>query len=210
MARPTNTEERRAELVDGLLAVMARKGYEQATIAAIAREAGLAPGLVHYHFGSKHEILVALVQRLGRVIEARTEARLDEAGDDPRARLRAVIEAHVALGPDADPRAVAAWVVVAGEAIRHPDVRKIYTGMIRATFVRLESLTLECLESERRSDRAAGSIASAVLSAIEGAFVLSSAAPGVLAKGYAAPSLGAMVDALLDAQPVQRAGRPAR
>ena len=38
---------------------MARRGYAEATVARVAAEAGLAPGLVYYHFKSKEDILVA-------------------------------------------------------------------------------------------------------------------------------------------------------
>jgi len=55
MARPSNTDERRGQIVAALQAVMARAGYAGATIAAIARQAELAPGLVHYHFKDKRD-----------------------------------------------------------------------------------------------------------------------------------------------------------
>ena len=61
MARSSNTEARRSEITAALLAVIARHGYEKATIQAIAAQAGLAPGLIHYHFKSKQEILVSLI-----------------------------------------------------------------------------------------------------------------------------------------------------
>ena len=38
-----------------LLAVVATNGYERATIQLIAKQAGLAPGLVHYPFKDKRE-----------------------------------------------------------------------------------------------------------------------------------------------------------
>ena len=56
MARPSNTEERRQQIVEGLLRVMAERGYERASIAEIAKAAGLSPGLVHYHFTEKQEL----------------------------------------------------------------------------------------------------------------------------------------------------------
>ena len=40
---------------------MADRGYERASVTAIAKAAGLTPGLVHYHFHNKKEILLALV-----------------------------------------------------------------------------------------------------------------------------------------------------
>src|SRR6185295_6476903 len=97
---------------------MAKRGYEHATIAAIAKQAGLASGLIHYHFADKQEILVVLVERLVAGLETRVALRLRTAGPSARSRLHALVDAHVGLGEDADANAVAAWVVVAAEAIR--------------------------------------------------------------------------------------------
>jgi TetR/AcrR family transcriptional regulator, transcriptional repressor of bet genes len=199
MGRPSNTDQRRAEIVDALLSVMAKTGFDNATVAAIAREAGLTSGLLHYHFENKQAILVALIERLLAGLERRVLLRLEEAGDDPRRRLHAVIDAHVAIGDDADPRAVAAWVVVAAEAVRQSDVRRLYSRAIKATLERLSSLVSACLKAKKKDTRPAAAIAAATLSAIEGAYMLSAAAPGILPKGYAAPSLRRMVDGLIDA-----------
>src|SRR5688572_12254121 len=126
MARPSNTEKRRAQIVEGLLRVIARKGYGGATVPAIARAARLAPGLVHYHFASKEDILLALFERLRDVLDDRYRRRLARAGRDPRARLQAYLDAHLALDLDADPSALAAWVAVAAEAVRRPALGALY------------------------------------------------------------------------------------
>ena len=88
MPRPSNTAERRAQIIEGLLNVIAEGGYEGATIASIAKSAGLGSGLVHYHFANKQAILLALVERIVGLIEARYAHRLGAAGEDPSARLR--------------------------------------------------------------------------------------------------------------------------
>ena len=64
MSRRPNTDKRRAEIVKALLAAMAEHGYEKATIQLIAQKAGMAPGLLHYHFASKREMLLELVKAL--------------------------------------------------------------------------------------------------------------------------------------------------
>jgi TetR/AcrR family transcriptional repressor of bet genes len=71
MARPSNTEERRQQIVEGLLRVMAKRGYERASIAEIAKEAGLSSGLVHYHFKDKQEILLTAVEQLAARVRTR-------------------------------------------------------------------------------------------------------------------------------------------
>lgn len=199
MGRPSNTEERRAQIVDALGALMAKDGYERATIAAIAKRAGLAPGLVHYHFTDKDEILVALVQRIVAGLEARVEARLTTSAPGARAHLHALVDAHVGLGDDADPNAVATWAAVAAEAMRRAEVRALYKKAIAATLERIERLLRTALRDAGKSTRDSKAIAAALLSAIEGAYLVHVSAPGVLPRGYAAPALHALVDGILDA-----------
>jgi TetR/AcrR family transcriptional repressor of bet genes len=201
VGRPSNTEARRAQIVDAFMSVMARTGYEHATVAAIAREARLLPGLIHYHFENKHEILIALLEGLVERRNRRLAARLATAGTDPRARLFAFIDAHVALGSDADPRAVAAWVVVGAEAVRQPEVRALYRDALAAALDEVREIIHACLATEGRTTRHAGRISAAVISAIEGAYLLHASAPGLLPEGYAAPTLRRMVEGLLGAEP---------
>jgi TetR/AcrR family transcriptional repressor of bet genes len=196
MGRPSNTEERRAQIVEALGAVMAKEGYARATITAIARQARLAPGLIHYHFKDKDEILVELVATLADRLERRVERRLADAGT-PRARLHALVDAHVGLGDDAEPEAVAAWSVVAAEAMRRDEVRVLYARAIESTLARLEHLLSAALRAERKSARDAKRLAAALVAAIEGAYLLHASAPGVLPAGYAGPALHALVDGLL-------------
>lgn len=197
MGRPSNTEERRVQIVDALGAVMARDGYERATVAAIAKRAGLASGLVHYHFRDKDEILVALVERIVAGLEGRVAARLARAGEGARARLHALVDAHVGLGDDADPNAVAMWAAVAAEAMRNPEVRALYKEAMASTLTRIERLLRAAMREVERPTRDAKPIAAAILSAIEGAYLVHVSAPGVLPRGYAAPALHALVDGLL-------------
>ena len=194
MARPSNTLQRREEIVDGLLDVMATRGYEGASVVAIGKAAGLAPGLVHYHFDTKAEILLALVERLVRQVRARYQAR-------PGDRLDAFIDAHLALGPDADPRAVAAWSIVGAEALRQPDVRRLYRAALSSTLKELRRLVADRLRAEQRSTRNAGRLAAGIVSAIEGAFRIAAAAPGALPGGYAAPMVRRMAAGLVFAEP---------
>lgn len=198
--RPPVGTERRAQLADALAQVMARKGYAEATIVAIARAAGLSPALVHHHFASKHEVLVELVGRLTGAVEARVQANLTAAGNDPRQRLTAFTDAYVALGPGADERAVAAWVVIGAEALREPDVRALYRDAISRALARAASLVKERLASEGRKTRNAGRIAAAIVSSIEGAYRVAAAAPDVLPKGFAAPMLRRTIEGLIAAE----------
>ena len=74
-------------------------GYERASINAIAKAAKLSPGLVHYHFKSKEQILLALADSLAHELQQRVSERLQEV-EGPRARVDAWIDALLALGTE--------------------------------------------------------------------------------------------------------------
>lgn len=185
MSRKSNTEARRAEIVDALLAVMAQQGYEKATIQAIAKQAGLAPGLIHYHFKSKQEILLALVQTIASYAQQRYQSVAGEA-QAPMARLQAYLNAQLGLGEGAAPQMVAAWVMIGAEAVRQAEVREVYQTVIAAELASLEQMLADCLAEQGRSKEAAPSLAAGLLALMAGAFQLSSAAQAVMPKGYAA------------------------
>ncbi|MET3698439.1 TetR family transcriptional regulator [Bacillus oleivorans] len=57
-------EDKRQLLIDAAYKVFARKGYANASIKDIANEAEITPGLVHYYFKNKEEILFAVQQKI--------------------------------------------------------------------------------------------------------------------------------------------------
>ena len=62
--------------------VLAEKGYEATTLREISREAQAAPGLVHYYFGGKDELLVEVLQAAGRSFHRRMEHLVQHAPID--------------------------------------------------------------------------------------------------------------------------------
>jgi len=197
MGRPSNTAERREQIARALLKVMARHGYERSSIAAVAQEAGVAQGLVHYHFKDKQEILLAAVAELG----ARHAARLDEqlaGARGARARLDAFLEAHLGLGA-ADPEALACWVSVSGEALREEPVGAAFTGVMAGVIGRLEVILRAGVKSGHFRCDDPGAAAAAIVALIQGYFVLASSARGVIPPGTALASARRMARGLLGA-----------
>ncbi len=191
MARPSNKDVRREQIVDGLRRVMARKGYERATIAAIAEAAGLTTGLVHYHFKSKQAILLELVDRLAGGLQQRYETLAGEAA--PEDRLAAFIDSHLSTGEGADAEAVACWVTIGSEALRQPEVGEVY----RRLMGRQRDHLVELLGSLPTPPDCPEEAAAAILAAIEGCYQLAAAAPELVPRGFAARSLRAMTAGLL-------------
>jgi TetR/AcrR family transcriptional repressor of bet genes len=177
---------------------MAEHGYHGASIAKIAKKAGLASGLILYHFESKADILNAAIENLVALFEARYAKRLESAGTDPRDQINAFVDAHLSLFPSSDKKSVAAWVIIGAQAVQNAEVRKLYAASIEKRTQELEQLIRAERKSRGKSSRGAKQSAAAIMSSIEGAFLLSSAAPGVFPKGYAAPTLQTMIEALLE------------
>jgi TetR/AcrR family transcriptional repressor of bet genes len=204
MARTSNTDERRSQIVDGLQVVMATHGYERATVAEIAKAASLTPGLVHYHFETKQEILLALIERLAGVWRARA-ARRQEIDAEPRERLGLLLDAWLGLDERADAAAVACWVTLSGEALRQPAVRELYVGALREAKGALEHAVREVLVGESRAASEATAIAAALIAAIQGYLQLGVLAAGLVPRASAARTLRAMANGAIEAQPMAAA-----
>jgi len=202
MARPSNTDQRRAEIVKALGQVMASRGYEGATVLEIARKAGLTPGLVHYHFAGKHEILLELCEGIARLIEQRYRDRITKV-DNPAQQLEAFIDAHVALDSSSDAGAVAAWSAVGAEAQRDERVREVYTEHVQRDLAELRRLFTAALRHEDRRVHDIAGKAAIVLAAMEGAFRLGTSAPTVIPKGFASRGINQLAAALVSAEPTR-------
>ena len=203
MARSSNTEARRAEITGALLAVIARHGYEKATIQAIAAQAGLAPGLIHYHFKNKQEILVSLIAAMAEAANARYATVLGDQVE-PAARLRAYLHARLGLGEGAAPEIVAAWVMIGAESVRQPEVRAVYQRMVADELALLTTLLTDSLRAAGHATEGAAPLAAGLAALIAGAYQLSSATTDVMPRGYAAEAATRYAELAVAAAPVRR------
>jgi TetR/AcrR family transcriptional regulator, transcriptional repressor of bet genes len=195
MARPTNTDQRRSEILEAFLSVMADKGYAKATIQAIAAQAELKPGLIHYHFSNKQEMLIELVKQVSAVVQQRYES-LAQTATSPQEKLKAFIDARLAKGEGENPKAVAAWVVIGTEAIRQAEVRSEYEKVIASQQQLLEHL-IAAASPSKRINLNTKKLAAICLATMEGAFKLSVSAPTLMPDGYAAETLYKLLSAQL-------------
>lgn len=179
MARPSNREERREDLVRALEAVLAEHGLGGATVAKVADEAGVAPGLVHHHFEDREDLMRALA----RSLLARFRHQLP-AERDPAAFLAAYVEAAVALRPSQGKTAARAWVGLFAEAVRSTSVRRLVQRALQTEVERLESRFAALGDDPRRAkENAAGLVAGIIGCLVFGAVVPNTAV------GFAAPFL---------------------
>lgn len=147
----------RDKVLDAAEAVVTRTGASGLTIDAVAREAGITKGGVQYCFGSKDNLIAAMIRRWGDAFE---EEVMNAAGETPDAR--AVIRGHVEASRPTDAAEVSRAAVMMTALLQSPDQvaesRKWYNS-------RLEGLDVSTPE---------GRNARLALFAIEGLFFLKS------------------------------------
>lgn len=222
MARPSNTEERRAQITRAMMKLIGTHGYDRATISDVAVFANLTAGLVHYHFENKLEILLEVMEEIFSTHAINLDVRLALGRGNPFRELHEFIAGH--LGSDgvapmtfstASPEMVAAllkyasaaptpgrtavkcWVTFAAEALREPAVARAYRKAMRGLVERLERIIAGGVKAGVFKCRDARAAAGAIMAAIQGCFSIETASPGVIPKGTAARSVLHMAHGLL-------------
>lgn len=99
--QPAPPKEPRDRIIDAALALAARQGWRDTTLADIADEAGVTLAQLHDHFPGKGAIVTAFVRRVDTAVLAGTKAEL--ASEPPRDRLFDVLMRRLdALGSHKD------------------------------------------------------------------------------------------------------------
>ncbi len=62
--RKAPRDVRRQQLIEATIRVLGQKGYAALTIADVAKQAGLSPGIVIFHFNSKDALLADVLRFL--------------------------------------------------------------------------------------------------------------------------------------------------
>lgn len=92
MGRKSMADQRRIELVEAFSVVLAKHGFEGATMASVAEAAGVAPGLIHHYFRNKDELLLELVATLKRRFGHRLRTRHRSDRDTLEVYLEAALK----------------------------------------------------------------------------------------------------------------------
>lgn len=87
-------QARRAQLIQAAVRVLVTYGYQATSLARIATEAGVAKGVISYHFANKDELMEQVVID-AFVRGAQFMAPRIEAAPDPRGKLRAYLQSNL-------------------------------------------------------------------------------------------------------------------
>jgi AcrR family transcriptional regulator len=86
-------ETRRSQIIDIAIQTIATQGFSQASLAEIAKEAGISKGVISYHFDGKEELVEEILRSLLRKPAEFVKERVSRAGSALE-KLRAYIEAN--------------------------------------------------------------------------------------------------------------------
>ncbi len=122
------TEYRQKQILDAALAVFSRKGYGEATIPDIAREAGVAVGTIYNYYQSKRDLLVSIANTY--VVTAPFLNLLGKAGEvDEKTFIRSVIENRLNWGFENIERILFVFT----EILRDPELRQQFAEQVLAS-----------------------------------------------------------------------------
>lgn len=134
-------EERRAQLIDLGVRMLADRPLEQISVEDIADQAGVSRGLLFHYFASKHDFHVAIVRHTSAEMLARTAPNLDLPPID---MLRDVMAAYVDYVSENRDTYVS---LLRGTASGDPAMREVFEStraeMARRVVEQLPSLGIE-------------------------------------------------------------------
>ncbi|KZY69979.1 hypothetical protein A3738_25200 [Oleiphilus sp. HI0066] len=87
------------------------------------------------------------------------------------------------------PEVVSAWVVIAGESLKQPEIKEIYQDLIGQQLTLLRQLLADVWDGKSSKNKEVIHLSATVMAAMEGAFQLSATAHDVMPKNYAAESI---------------------
>lgn len=116
---------RRSQLIHATLEAVDQVGMGEASIALIARLAGVSNGIISHYFQDKNGLLEATMRHLLKVLHGAIQRRRAALADDsPRAHLAAIIEGNFDES-QVDGPAVKTWLAFWASSMHQPALRRL-------------------------------------------------------------------------------------
>jgi AcrR family transcriptional regulator len=125
MLMPTRTyPSARDRILDAAEIVLLREGVGRMGVEAVASEASVSKGGFFYHFPSKEQLLVALIERLAAGVSAAVAERAARDPDPHGRTLRATVEHAFSVPADEAARLQALVLALVEGAAQYPPLRE--------------------------------------------------------------------------------------
>lgn len=131
--------ERREQLIEAALAVASRDGIEAATVRAVAAEAGVSLGVVHYCFQDKDELLRAMAHAITSANLERSLGELPEEAASTESVIENVIDALWAGIQDSRGPQLLSYELTTS-SLRHPELNQVAIEQYRGQWAAAEQV----------------------------------------------------------------------
>ncbi len=136
-----NTKGRYYAILQAAEMLFAKKGYQAVTIGEIARTAGVAKGLVNYHFGGKEKLLVHVLSKGTTTLFGELDA-VTQAQKSSREKIRAAVEIYLSVA-SAGPALTRMAMMAVFEAAYSDSIRKLWLDFMERNLGRFAELIEE-------------------------------------------------------------------
>ncbi|MBK0418796.1 TetR/AcrR family transcriptional regulator [Leucobacter sp. CSA1] len=99
MPKIVDHAEKRRELADAVLRLIARQGLSEITNRTVASEAGCSTGSLTYYFPSREELLLGTLRRAAEIEGDFFRQIHEQHGEDPRRALQLLVERGLPFPP---------------------------------------------------------------------------------------------------------------
>ena len=130
---------RRQAWIDATARCLAEKGAGGTSVRAICARAGVSSGLLTHYFDGVDALILATYADVGTKVSAAIDSAVEAAGDDPRARLRACLQANF-RAPILDPDLLATWIAFWSLVKTDRAIAAIHADVYGGTRAQLETL----------------------------------------------------------------------
>jgi len=160
--------ERREQLIEAALAVASRDGIDAATVRAVAAEAGVSLGVVHYCFQDKDELLRAMAHAITSANLQRSLGEVPAEAADPASVIEGVLDAlWTGIRESRGPQLLSYELTTS--SLRHAELNQVAIEQYRGQWAAAEQV-LDLVERSAQVSWSVprGSLARTVVAVIDG------------------------------------------
>lgn len=124
--RRADPDERRQSLIEATARCLAENGVGGTSVRSICTLAGVSPGLLRHYFAGVGDAIAQAYRWTGNRVAAALSEAVAQAGQDPRARLLAYLNASF-RSPIADPELLSTWLAFWSMTPADPSIGALHT-----------------------------------------------------------------------------------
>lgn len=146
---------RRRQLIQATMEAIDEAGLADATVARIARRAGVSAGIISHYFGGKDGLLEATMRKILNDLRQAVACRRAKADDTPQAHVRAIIDGNFDRS-QVSQSVMKTWLAFWASSMHRENLQRLQYVNDRRLYSNLCYQFRRCLTREEARDAARG------------------------------------------------------